>query len=418
MNIFIAYKEGFKNTGKHLPMVFLIYIINLILALSIAIPFFSLLKDGFGHSMAHEKLMQGFNYTVISDFIKHPGKILTALNPALKTAILLFFIVSIFLTGGILNNLRSNRYLASDFFTGAAYYFYRFLRLSIYMIILQLIFAVAVYLPMGLIIGGVMDSLTTEKAIIFIVEIAIIIHLFFMGLLIMISDYTKFRIVLSDTNRVLAALWKSTRFVFNHFLRTYGLFLLLFISVAAWIGLYFGIKSIVGFTTTAGLIIMFFVQQIFMLGRSWFRIWLFDSQLSFFISYYLSTQEKKKQKIKEWDKEATEISEKKERKKRIVEEEKKIGKVNNEIQEVSLKFNELNQKIAEIEKQTAEIEEKNKKQKQEFIHKQSKEEWEIIDSKSSKNKSHKQPENKNEHSSPENNSKKDENGDEFFELDF
>ena len=102
MSLLKAYSRGLSRTLHSLKMVSLIYGVILFTGLVFLFPFHSVLKEAAGLSMAVQKMMKGFDYTVYSELLHFHGDGVRAMMTAGLGLVLFFVIVSIFLAGGIL----------------------------------------------------------------------------------------------------------------------------------------------------------------------------------------------------------------------------------------------------------------------------------------------------------------------------
>ena len=284
MNIFQAYLHGFKTTLQSKKMITCIYMLILILALLVSIPFLSSLKSAAGSATATEQLTSDFDFTVIQElFMYKDFSFPTHLKQAVWIMILFLFL-SIFLSGGILSTLKdkAGSFKVGSFLGGSAQFFLRFLKLTFYLLLIHLLLALIIYLPFSIIVGGEMSATATEKWFFQLFMIFFGIHMVLAIFLIIVSDYSRFRIVREDTPKVLKSIWLSTRFVIGKFLQTYGLYLMLLVLPI----LLFYVMLIISksFMATAGwmILLVFILQQLFIWLRMAFRIWTFSSQYEYF----------------------------------------------------------------------------------------------------------------------------------------
>ena len=148
MKIFTAYKTGLIWAAKSKKMATLIYAITFLFALMLAIPFHATINKIAGNSMEINSMIKGFDYTTYTDFLRTAGH---AISPFISAALwfgVLYLIFTVFFAGGVLKilNAENKKFSARLFFENCSVFFFRFLRLAIYLIILQLIFALVVFL--------------------------------------------------------------------------------------------------------------------------------------------------------------------------------------------------------------------------------------------------------------------------------
>jgi len=118
-----------------------------------------------------------------------------------------------------------------------------------------------------------------------------VIHILLMLILLMTNDYSKFYSALYDTSKTFKAIKAGFSYVFKNFIRTYSLYLMLVIIPALLVYAYFRVNAELGTTTKFGIIIMFFVQQAFIILRIWFRVWTYSSPLQMFTADFLKNDD-------------------------------------------------------------------------------------------------------------------------------
>ncbi|UCG28085.1 MAG: hypothetical protein JSV24_01630, partial [Bacteroidales bacterium] len=228
MNIFKAYISGFKSTGRTWGMTTLIYVVNLVLGILVALPFLGTLKQEAGYSMYIQNLLSDYDHTVFQEFFNessvHLGQFI---RQGLWIAIL-FFIVSIFLSGGILHIFydKSYPFTLERFFSGGLRFFLRFLKLSIYMLVIYLLVTVIVIFIVFLITAGSFSGTGSEKSAFFIIFTGFCFWLLLMVYFLIIADYARFSIVRNDSRKIFRIIFQSLKFVSVKFPFTYGLYLM------------------------------------------------------------------------------------------------------------------------------------------------------------------------------------------------
>lgn len=286
MNLPKAYISGFQKSVKSPRMLFLLYFSNILMALILALPFMSFLKNSMGSSRLLENALEGFDFTVFSNLTFYNADGISVIIGNIKWLLIAFFLLSVFLTGGIINILNKDKFSTSQFFSGAAYNFFRFLGLNLIVLFFQIIFALIVYIPMGIILDGVGQGDYTELNYYYIVIISFVIHMLIFLLISMIGDYAKFHLVLKDRFNIFKGFWKGVRYVFKNFLKTYFLYLfLLFIpAVIMYVYLYF--SKDIKMATGIGILIVFAMQQGFIFLRSFLRVWILASEFNLYADDY------------------------------------------------------------------------------------------------------------------------------------
>ena len=283
MKLLNSYGAGFSQTFNKKKLVTTIYAILLLFALAIAIPFSKTIKIEAGNSMAISKLLNDFNYTVYTDFMREAGK---AINPYISIAFwiaVLYLVFTIFFSGGILTLLKdeTNDKSLKSFWQGCAIYFWRFFRLALYMIILQFIAFIAVYIPLSAIIVSISKT-STEPTIFYTAIAGFIVHLVIFITLLTVTDYAKVMMVRHDEYRPLRTIFRSFGFVFRHLFSTIGLYKSLLIFPVVLFVLYFIVIDKIGMFSGFTIFITFIIQQAFIWLRVYVKVWYLASELDLY----------------------------------------------------------------------------------------------------------------------------------------
>ena len=288
MNIIKAYTTGIKTSLRWPKMIFVVYAVNLILGLSIALPFFFSFRSTLGNSMTAENLLNSLDISTIRELFSNNAFV--SLFSQMRWTVLLYWLVSVFLAGGIIRTYNREEFNASTFFSGAGVNFLRFLAIDDIMIALMAV-AIAIIVGLTFLIASLFNNIITEKPLFLLGGIAIFLIVCTVVLFLMISDYAKFYAEMTNTYRVLKAIRKAFGYAFGNFVRTYFLYFLLMVVPILVIILYHFTLERVGMRTAVGIIIMFFVQQAFILLRVWFRLWFLASEFELYADDYVQTIE-------------------------------------------------------------------------------------------------------------------------------
>lgn len=267
---------------RSLKMTFLIYCINLALALLVVFPFLGTLKSGFGGSMLPDALLKGFDFTSLVEFLRNFKSIGGFISQA-RWMIVFYLIVSVFMSGGILFIInKKEKFSVLSFLNGCVFYFFRFFKLFVYMLLFNLLVALIVYMPLYFIIDSASETVTSEASLFYIVLAGVIIHLTLFVILQMTVFYAKIRIVSEDSRKVFRSIFRSLKFVFKHFASTLTLFLLQLIIPMLLVIVLFFFNAAIGMTSGFTILGMFIIQQTFILSRIFTRIWMYGSQYDLF----------------------------------------------------------------------------------------------------------------------------------------
>lgn len=128
--------EGFRRTWRYQRVLWFMFFISLVLGHFSAGPLTHKLDGVTDHSLQSQRLTSMFDYGTFSALSSNPEVKLFEVAGVSMSYALLFFIIVLFLTGGILEAYRSERKLTTrEFFEACGSYFWRWVRLLIMMVI-------------------------------------------------------------------------------------------------------------------------------------------------------------------------------------------------------------------------------------------------------------------------------------------
>ena len=137
MIIFTAYIKGLFKSASYLRMLVLIWALNLLMALLLAIPFYALSKSTAGNSLLPNELLSGFNFTAAVEWLRKSGNIPATFLILTLCIAIAYYLMWIFISGGIIQSLNKSRFTKKRFWNGSAKNFFRFLGVSLLLLFLQ-----------------------------------------------------------------------------------------------------------------------------------------------------------------------------------------------------------------------------------------------------------------------------------------
>jgi hypothetical protein len=278
MNIPKAYVGGFIKTIKLPRMLFILYLANLFTGILLALPFMGAFKNGFGQSTILSNLNDDFDLTAIANLLYYNGDGIFAIIGGIKWLLLAYFLLNIFLTGGIISTYNREQYSNSNFFGAGAYNFFRFLGLNIITITFQIIFLLAVYIPLFSILASKADVVESEETLYYIFAGGFFLHAIIFLIISMIGDYAKFYLVLDNSFNIFKGFWRGTKYVFGHFLKTFFLYVMMLFLPAVVMYVYLYFQNDLKMATGIGILIVFIIHQAFIFTRCFLRAWILGSQ--------------------------------------------------------------------------------------------------------------------------------------------
>jgi hypothetical protein len=267
-------------------MIIVLYAANLLVAVPLAMALQSILASGFGQSMDTSSLMQGLSFSVLYDFLNQHRDGLGAILSQVSWTVLAFMLINTLLAGGILTMIRDRRekFSASAFFSGCGKYFMRFLRLFFIFGLLLLLILMILSGILGTIVKSITDNAVSEITEYWARLATLILLLVPAMIIMMIADYAKIMVVIQDERSMLKTAWRSTKLVFRYFFRTFSLESLMFFVPVVLMVIYGWLDLTIGMSSGVTILVMFILQQVFIVSKAWTKVFFFAGEMSLYHS--------------------------------------------------------------------------------------------------------------------------------------
>ncbi|MDB5243166.1 MAG: hypothetical protein JWP57_3791 [Spirosoma sp.] len=270
---------SFRQTLGSLRLIWLLYGITLGLGLLAALPLYNTLNVEDQNSLAFLNLLNGFDYTVFSDFIHRSGRAISPLISVGRWLGVLYVLLSVFVAGGILERFAqlSASHTTVPFKTGAflaacAHYGGRFIRLFGVTCLFVLVGA-GLWLVIGTLVSMTLSDILTERGVFWVGLAFFILFIITATLLLCIGDYAKVLMFRENERNALRAFGRAGRLVWPNLGRTFGPYWLLIGIGTVLFGLYFLIDDLITMRNWPTILIMLMVQQAFIFGRAGLKVW-------------------------------------------------------------------------------------------------------------------------------------------------
>jgi hypothetical protein len=280
--------SAFNLVRRSWRMVLWMYFVNFLTSLLVLLPAYATLRNEAGSSLEFLKLLNNFDYTVYADFMHKSG---SAIDPLLTVGGwlgVLYLIISVFFSGGILLHVSPSTeprqfFRLSRFLPVCVECFGRFFRLFLGVASLIVVSGFIGMIFVALLASGLSDTLN-EQEMIYLLLTCVLLFALSALLLLCVGDYAKILLFRQDENRVFLAFSLAWRFVLAHFRIIFGYYLLLVSIGAASFAIYFLIDSWIvtsGWLTIAAL---FIFQQLFIFSRLFLKAWTLATAMQIFTS--------------------------------------------------------------------------------------------------------------------------------------
>jgi len=147
MSLVSVYKKAWQNNLANWKTLALVFFINLAFAYLLITPITNWLKQELSDSLLQDKLSGPFDYTLFTELLRNNSLGLEIFISQFLILLILYFLWAVFYTGGFMGLIVFGQ---GHFWKSGARFFWRFLRLAIYVIIAWLIFILIAILFLGL----------------------------------------------------------------------------------------------------------------------------------------------------------------------------------------------------------------------------------------------------------------------------
>ena len=273
--LFLSFRQTLGSPG----LVWLLYGLTLGLGLLAALPLYNTLIAEDQNSLAFLNLLNGFDYTVFSDFMHRSGRAISPLMSVGRWLGILYVLLSVFVAGGILERFAQLSVAqtrvplqVSTFLAACSQYGGRFLRLFGVTCLFVLVGA-GLWLVIGTLVGMTLSDTLTERGIFWVGLVFFILFVLTATLLLCIGDYAKVLMFRENEHNAFRAFGRAGRLVWPNLGRTFGPYWLLIGIGTGLFGLYFLIDDLITMRSWPTILIMLVVQQALIFARAGLKVW-------------------------------------------------------------------------------------------------------------------------------------------------
>ena len=263
--------QAFRRTRQNWKIVLLLFLVNFCLGLVLAFPTFNILQTEANNSLAFNNLVADFDFTVFSDFLRKSGKSLMPLLPISLVLTVVYTFLKIFFSGGILSQFTiRDTFRVTDFLKNSTHYFGRFFLLFLVQL-LFLLLTLSVCIVFFGVFGAIGFGGTETKFFAWMIP-PIVFTLYYFTYLLNVGEYAKVLLHRDTLLNPWKAFWKASGYVNKNFKTMQIYWSVIFVSVVLVL-LYLWIESNIGMTSGFTIWLMFLIQQTFVFGRVFIKIW-------------------------------------------------------------------------------------------------------------------------------------------------
>lgn len=280
-----SYTHSFSIAWNSKKLTSLIYLLYLFLAILLTLPFYRLFSSISEYSLLPADLMKEFNATAFGDMIRDSGKVFQVYIKGFWPWLLVFWFLGTYLYGGIISWISNpkGRFNFRSFMDKCNKFFWKFLRIALYILIVQAVFAVLIYIIPVILVSreGITDEYMVRT-----MSIAIFIHLFFIISISLIADLTRYGVYRHGKNKLIKDIWRSVKYFIRNIASIWLMYLMWVLIPIALIILFVIIRKGFGMDTVGSIIMIFIMQQLFV----WLRYYLRVQKQAMLFKFYIKDQ--------------------------------------------------------------------------------------------------------------------------------
>jgi hypothetical protein len=269
-------KIGLNAALKQKRIVFLIYMIQLIIAIPLGLQVYQVINASIGDSLSMDIIQEGFNRTVFEDFLNVHGASITPLIGTFRYVVPVYLVVSIFLHAGIMGNIINDKSKVSSFFSHGVKYFLSFLIINVCFVMTVVIWSCMVWFPFLMWMGNPVEDLASEKSLVIGGGITFFIFLFGILMLWLWAFDVKVHCI-TTKNKIKTCLINGWSSITSSGVRQWLTCCIYLIIHGLTIIIYFLLTGSIGATSLGLILLVVLLQQAFSLFRIGLRVALFSS---------------------------------------------------------------------------------------------------------------------------------------------
>jgi len=270
---------GFSLLWRRQGVLWWVFVVNLLCGALGAGPAAIRTAHALSHSLAGQKLSNGFDLGMFFELFRLPDIDLIRYSTSSYVFAFLFFLFMLFVTGGILETYRQDHRLRTgDFFAASGAFFWRFVRLLLLSIIPFAIVGM-IYQGLSKLADHIGDRAIADQVGIFLGWAAMLIFLLLALWVRLWFDIAQVRAVARNERGMWRNLWKSWRITWHdsrHLFRIY-----FSISLVAWVTLVIGLVIWAHLPPTS-LPLSFVLLELIVLAQLMTRLWQLASATTWY----------------------------------------------------------------------------------------------------------------------------------------
>jgi hypothetical protein len=273
---------GIRSVFHNTKFVVIMWAINAGSALVLTVPIYNILHDNLSNSLISNHLAQSFDYMWYIQFRNLYNVQLDQIPLNIYFVVGIYALTQTFFLGGLISifNIPEKNHMV-DFFYGGVKYFMRFTKVLLF----SLFFFFAAFKIndySGELITLIFKNSENVTADFILKALRYILLVFIIGMVTMVSDYSKVSLAVGDKTNIWRECFNAIRFIKNNFNKVFITFLIVAIIGALGAVVYNIIGKFIPRTPFYFLFLTFILQQMLIIFRLLVRMLFYSTQVTLF----------------------------------------------------------------------------------------------------------------------------------------
>lgn len=277
--MFTILSQAFNRTARNWKMVLTVFIVNISLGLTLAAPLYNVLQSEAEGSLEFSKLVAGFDLTVIIDFLNKHGKALPRFWLLGFVLSLIYLVLNLFFAGGILSQFAlRGTFRINEFLKNSTKYFSKFLLVFLIEFVALLGVCIVSFIFIG--VSLIASDGSTEPVQMAWLTPSLLLSGFLFTVVLNIGNYAKVVLFKNFSLNAWLGFWKATNYIFHNF-KTMRIYWAIMVVAVILVLVYLFLESAIGMNSAFKIFVMFIVQQFFVFGRVFMKMWMLSGAFEY-----------------------------------------------------------------------------------------------------------------------------------------
>jgi hypothetical protein len=282
LKIIEVLQQGIKAVLRNKKFIILFWGTNAVFAFILSMPIFHVLLDNLQYSLISPKLAVKFDFMWFEQFKFIYRSNLNEIPTMIYGLLGIYVLMQTFYLGGLISvfNFPKKDHIV-DFFYGGVRYWFRFTKvLLVSLIFFAIAFKINDYL--GDLITLIFKDTENVFADFIFRSLRYVLLIFFIGLITIISDYSKVAIAVREKRKVIKEILNTMMFIKRNFYKVFTIFLIVAVLGAVGAVIYNLIGMAIPRTPYHFLILTFILQQMLIIFRLLIRMLFYSTEVILF----------------------------------------------------------------------------------------------------------------------------------------